>query len=104
VSARCPHAYRPQPTADDDLEVCSGCGRIVRPLSHSGELEIARLGARYGVDELAHDGGADYAVRIARPETVHPVRPQPQAVGATPRLKIIHQSPEHEDETALFAG
>lgn len=62
TAATCPHAHT-RATADGALAVCVSCGRVVRSLTPEGALEVLRLAARYGVDPLAHEGGADYGVR-----------------------------------------
>ena len=84
AASRCPHLHTRR-SADDALELCVACGHIVRPLTHAGELELLRLAARYGVDELAHDGAADYGIReLARPKLkVVPKAPEKPAAMAT---------------------
>ena len=62
ASLLCPHAHR-RPSADQELEICRACGRVVQPLTRDGSLELLRLAARYGVDDLSHDGAADYGIR-----------------------------------------
>ena len=84
LAEHCGHQHE-RATTDGDLSICSGCGRIVGPISEAGARELLVLFIKWpDVDEITEAGGIDYAIRRV------PSRPAP---APSPPSRNGHEKP-----------